>query len=250
MIPRLHAPLVHDDDTTVTLVDDEGHYARHVLRLTSGDAVRIFDGSGREWHGTIGTVSRSSVAVIVGLPASPAPEPLTSVTLAIAVLKTDYMDEAIRDAAMIGVARVQPLVTARSVASRAVAAGSGLDRWRRIALAAVRQSGRAVVPTIDAPVAFDRWLEQDADASHVCLLLSEPRLAPGRAVDLQALRDRAHRQGVTLLVGPEGGWDDREVAAAGTAGFEPWTVSRRILRADAVAVAALSVLFYAWDQDG
>jgi 16S rRNA (uracil1498-N3)-methyltransferase len=248
VLPRLYVPFARPDNEVSALGADEQHYARHVLRLRAGDPVRVFDGAGHEWHAVVGDLAGKDVTIALGDPVPPAPEPPVPVTLALAVLKSDYMDDAVRNAAMLGVTRIQPLLTVRSAGGRGVPRTAAVERWRRVALASVRQCGRAVVPDVAEPKPLDAWLAEVA--AGVRLLLCEPRLDAAERLDLNGLRARAQEGGVTLLVGPEGGWDEGELAAAARRDFHRWTVSRRVLRADAAAVAALAVLFYAWDAAG
>src|SRR5262249_25427325 len=152
----------------------------------------------------------------------------------------------VRDAVMLGVGAVQPLVTSRTETTvAALTRGVRLDRWRRVALASVKQSKRAVLPDIRRPLTLESFL-QDPQTSQG-LLLVEPG-APG--VDgvepLSALHGAATPQDATIFVGPEGGWTGAEVAAAQQAGARLVTLGRRTLRADATPIAAISVLQYIW----
>jgi 16S rRNA (uracil1498-N3)-methyltransferase len=179
----------------------------------------------------------------------PAAEPAVHLTLAQAVLKGDKMDDIVRDAVMLGVAAVQPLVTARAeVTVAALGRGTRVDRWRRVALASVKQSKRALLPDIRRPLTLESFL-QDPQAA-VTLMLVEPAASDvvgGHAAEpLAVLQGSATPQDATIFVGPEGGWTDAEVAAARHAGARLVTLGRRTLRADAAPIAAISVLQYIW----
>jgi 16S rRNA (uracil1498-N3)-methyltransferase len=104
------------------------------------------------------------------------------------------------------------------------------------------------VPEVAEPEGLAAWLGS-LERRGVRLLLTEPALAVRAPIDLVTLLPAARSDGAVLLVGPEGGWTVDEVALARGAGFVPWTLNPRTLRADAMALAALSVLFYAWEGD-
>jgi 16S rRNA (uracil1498-N3)-methyltransferase len=248
--PRFHAPDAGRGDSPLAVLSaDESHHLRHVLRLRPGDRVHVFDGRGREWEATVAESRSEGVELLLDREVVPVPEPCAAVTLALAVLRPDYMDEAVRNAAMVGVTSIQPIVTARSVRRLTGSTADRLrDRWQRLALSADKQCGRAVLPQVYAPRALADWVAATSTASSVCVVLVEPAYAPAAVPDPAAWLPDATRAGLGLLVGPEGGWTVGEVEGAVAEGFTPWTISPRILRADAVSVAALSILFYAWER--
>ena len=128
---------------------DEAAHVQRVLRLTAGDAVHVFNGRGGEWDALIAESTRAHVRVATGHPVTPAPETRVRYTVAMAVLKGDGTDEAVRDAVMMGASVLRPFVSARSkVRLEAVLRGRRLDRWRRVAVASAKQCGSAVVPEI------------------------------------------------------------------------------------------------------
>jgi 16S rRNA (uracil1498-N3)-methyltransferase len=247
MPPRFYAPAA-DDTELVALPPDEAHHLIHVLRLREGAAVRVFDGYGREWDARVARATRSAVTVERGAPRPPAPEPACRITLAVAVLKADYMETALRSAVMAGVHAIQPLVSAHSLSlPRGDHRGHLAERWRRIVVSSVKQCGRAVVPEVHDVQLLASWIADHASTPALRLLLAEPGIGERHPTDLLAWRDVARDHGAVLLVGPEGGWLPAEVERARAEGFLPWTVSKRVLRADAAALAAVSVLLYAWE---
>ncbi len=122
--------------------------------------------------------------------------------------------------------------------------GARVERWRRVALASVKQSRRAVLPEIRTPLAFDTYLDEPQPG--LALMMVEPS-AGGEAASLSTFRGERPPQDAALLVGPEGGWEDAELAAARGRGVRLVTLGHRTLRADAVPVAAISVLQFLWD---
>jgi 16S rRNA (uracil1498-N3)-methyltransferase len=240
MLPRFLADAVDVGASTARLSQDEAHHLTHVLRLAAGDEVAVFDGAGREFRARIDRVSKdgADLHLLEEFPA--APEPAVRLTLAQAVIKGEKMDDVVRDATMMGVSSIQPLVTAHTAAH--MKAGRAPDRWQRIAVASAKQCRRAVVPTIGPGVAFDDWLAQDR--AEMRLLLVEP----SASVEGHPLLTIAGARPATasLIVGPEGGWSTGEIESAVRAGCVPITLGRRTLRADAIPTVAIGLLQFVW----
>ena len=243
---RFFAPSLDPGDETVALPRDEAEHLTRVLRLGVGDTVSVFDGRGREFLARVVTAASRDVRVQLLSRTDAAPEAAVPITLAQAVLKGEKMDDIVRDAVMLGVAAIQPLVTTHAETTvAALMRGARLDRWRRIALASVKQSRRAVLPEIRSPLSFEHYLEEPAPA--LALMLVEPS-AGARVEPLAVLRDTPPPSDASLMVGPEGGWVEAEWSAAAARGARLITLGHRTLRADAVPVAAISVLQFLWDR--
>jgi 16S rRNA (uracil1498-N3)-methyltransferase len=252
--PRCFHPAI--DASSIVLSEDESAHLTRVLRLRAGASVLVFDGRGHQRAGVIASATKSRATIDLDETVPAAPEPAVALTLAQAALKGDKMDEVIRDATMMGVAVIRPLVTARTVVPRAaVDQARTHDRWTRIALASAKQSGRAVVPVIapawtmsdlvmpDLAVSSPAVSDVVADgAAPACrLLLAEPATqTAGRTLPSDPPAS------ALIAVGPEGGWTPEEVEQALAAGFLPLTLSARTLRAESAPLAALSVLSWVW----
>src|SRR5512137_1352034 len=144
---RFYAPGLSGGSPMVDLPREEAEHLSRVLRLQVGDPVRVFDGRGREFSGKVDRVARTAATVILESEVTPVPEPSVRLTLIQAVPKGDAMDRIVRDATMLGVVAILPLVSARAeVSLRRLEASGRVDRWQRIAVASVKQCGRAVVP--------------------------------------------------------------------------------------------------------
>ncbi len=223
---------------------NEAEHLTRVLRLGPGDTVAIFDGRGQEFLAKVLAAERREVRVQLLSRVEPAREAAVPLTLVQAVLKTDKMDDIVRDAVMLGVAAIQPIVTMRTeVTVAALVRGGRVDRWKRVAIASVKQSRRAVVPDIRGPLTFESWLDEPQAAA--TLMLVEPG-ASTQAVPLSSLREQKVPSDAAIVVGPEGGWTDAEWSAARQRGVRLVTLGHRTLRADAVPVAAISVLQFLW----
>lgn len=251
MVPRFYAPLLDPDAGEVVLPPDESSHLVRVLRLGAGAHVRVFDGRGHDREAVVAGVEKSAVRLSLGRAARAAPEAVVAVTLGQALLKGDKFDAVVRDATMLGVTAVRPVLARRSdVPPAAARRGGRLDRWQRVAVSSAKQCGRAVVP--DVLPAADLAACLAADTSALRLLLAEPSiddglapLAGGRQGTVLDSEGSPAPTSVFVLVGPEGGWSDEELAVARTFGCRRLTLGGRTLRADAAALVALSVLFHA-----
>jgi len=247
---RFFAPAAGVPGDRILLPVDEAEHLTRVLRLSSGDRVRVFNGRGAEFEAVVDAADREGVRLTIGAPCVPAAEPRVAITLAQAALKGDKMDAVVRDAVMMGVAAIHPIVTARSEISLAsLTRGRRRERWERIAVSSAKQCGRAVVPSIAEPRQFNASAASSArtrgeDFPSPVFILVEPNTSAGVALaNLEvSIPDRA-----TLVVGPEGGWTTEEVAAAATLGTLV-TLGQRTLRADAMALVALSAMFARWGE--
>ena len=232
----------------MTLSHDESQHLTRVLRLGEGAAVRIFNGRGGEFDAIVESVGRDAVAVRVGAAREAAPEARLQMNLVQSVLKGDKMDDVIRDVVMMGAASVQPLVTARTeVSLGTLEKAHRRERWQRVAVSAAKQSGRAVVPQVREPVAFGRLTGVLADSGPEApvLLLVEP----GASANVATLAELEIEppKAATVVIGPEGGWTSEEIAEAAKA-CRLVTLGGRTLRADAMALVAISALFARWGE--
>ncbi len=245
MLPRFLARDVDATGTRVILNDDEADHLLRVLRLRVGARVRLFNGRGAEFEGTVDSAQRGQVRVSVEAVCRPAPEARVRLTLAQAVLKGDKMDDVVRDAVMLGAAAIQPVWSAHTEVPPAVLArGQRRERWNRIAVSAAKQSGRALLPAVLEPCRFQDVLDRVAGAAAAPgIMLVEPCVALAHRTDHGC---GAPALAATLLVGPEGGWAGEEIAQA-RAHCRFVTFGGRTLRADAAGLIAMTAVLALWD---
>jgi 16S rRNA (uracil1498-N3)-methyltransferase len=247
---RFYAPpsAFATDEKSVTLSADETRHARDVLRLQSGDEIFVFDGAGREFHCAVQTINRDAAELSVIAEVEPArPESTLNLTLAIALLKGEKFDLVIQKITELGVTRIVPLDTERSdVRLRdGYGANARVTRWRRIALEAAKQTGRAYVPDIATPLSFKSLLkmpdvlDQEVSSTVPRLMFSE---RGGKS--LVAATDSYSGQPTQILamVGPEGGWTDDEIELARQGGCEIITLGGRTLRAETAGITVVALL--------
>ena len=242
---RFFAPVsaFDSDFADVTLAQDEARHLREVLRLKAGDEVYVFDGEGKEFHCRIEESRRDTAQLRVIAEVAPArAESPLALTIAVALLKGEKFDLVVQKATELGVVRVVPVVTklADIRLRDEPDAAKRVARWGRIALEAAKQSGRAVIPEVAAPVSFATLIHEarnDPAASH--LMFSER--------DGQSLKDAmpmltTNPGGMTALVGSEGGWVNEELETARQAGWTIITLGGRTLRAETAAIAVAVLL--------
>lgn len=242
---RFYAPAAAftAEEKCATLSAEETRHARDVLRLEPGEEVFVFDGAGREFHCAVQSIARNSTSLTVIAEVAPArPESPLNLTLGIALLKGEKFDLVIQKTTELGVKRIVPLDTERGDVRLRDSHGSEkrLTRWRRIALEAAKQTGRAYVPEIAEPVHCTDLLSAHDASSNVARLMFSER--GGTSLSEATLSLNAQSAGIVSLVGPEGGWSDGEIAAARAGGWGIVTLGGRTLRAETAGIAVVTLL--------
>jgi 16S rRNA (uracil1498-N3)-methyltransferase len=225
----------------VTFDAGETRHLARVLRLGPGDVVSVTDGRGGAWAVRLRSLGEEAAGTIIGAAPLAAESPL-AIALVQAVPKSDRMQAIVRATTELGVARILPAVTQRTVVHLDAAQwGARARRWQRVAREATKQCGRAVVPTVEAPRPLAEWIAGEPPAD-LRLCLWEEEGVPLRP--LLESRERPPRS-VCVIVGPEGGLTSDEVARAGAAGYVAVTLGERILRSDTAGPAIVAMLQYA-----
>jgi len=241
--PRFYVPGLDATAARAPLPDDEAEHLARVLRLGVGAQVDVFDGRGGLWRAEVVEAGKRSAAVRAIEPVTPAPEIAMPITLVISVLKADKMDDVVRDAVMLGVSGIAPVISERSeISLSAVDKSQRVARWQRIAVSSAKQCGRAVVPVVAPAQTWADYLL--AAVSAVRLVCVEPT-AGGETRTVQAVPKPTSAH---VIVGPEGGWAPAELAAALAAGATPVSLGGRTLRADAAPLVALTALLTTWSE--
>lgn len=219
-----------------TLPDAQAHYISRVLRLGSGDPLQLFDGSGWEYRGILGSVGKKTVQVELTERIAGLPESSLRLHLGQGLSRGERMDWAIQKSTELGVSEITPIISSRcEVRLRDERADKRLAHWQQIAISACEQCGRSVVPTIHPPVTLDTWLAGlQADLKLVLHPVAEPLTGHARPASL------------ALLIGPEGGLSEEEIQAAQRSGFQAARLGPRVLRTETAPVVALSVAQQLW----
>ncbi len=221
-----------------SLDKEDCQHARKVLRLREGDQVEVSDGQGRHFSAFLREAEGNSLAVELGQEIWEDPESPLETTLVQGLLKGDKMDQVIRQATELGVDRIVPLFSYRSVARFGQEkAEKKVQRWQRIARGAASQSRRSLIPRVEAPIAWEELPEKLVLVEGALNLLfweGEDQRPYPREAGMKWPR-------VNLLVGPEGGFHQEEVVPLQEE-FLTVSIGPRILRAETAAVAALCMV--------
>jgi len=211
------------DSDAVRLSSEEAHHLVDVLRLREGAEVSLFDGKGGAARAKVERIAGGEVDLrILGL--GPSRESPLSLTVAVAPLKGDRMSFLIQKLTELGVTRLVPLETDRG------RPGENLERWRRIAIEACKQSGRSRSPEVTSPRSLEEILKEEGS-----LVAAHPGAPP-----LSAPRSGA----IVALIGPEGGWSEKELALFSELGVTLFGLGPRTLRTETAAIAAATVLLF------
>lgn len=219
-------------DERILLDREETRHLRDVLRLVEGTNLLVFDGCGSEYYCTIVEIKKTETELlIISKQDASSPESKLELTLAAAMLKGEKFDLVVQKAVELGVRRLVALRTARTDV-RSKGSEARVQRWRKIALEASKQSGRAFLMSIEGPVDLIDYLQ--SIAARETILFSER--------EGESLPTEIPAEKMTAIVGPEGGWDDIELENAKAAGVRIVTLGGRITRAETAAIAATAIL--------
>lgn len=222
-------------DTVIELTETVFHHWVKVLRAQVGETATLFNGQGGEYQVELVDVAKKSASVKVNLFNPTNRTPKFQALLGQVMSKGDRVDYAIQKAVELGVTEIQLLTSERcEMRLKYDRDQKKIEHWQSIAIAACEQCGLNLVPKILAPLTLEQWLETELPSTKLVL-------APNKqAVDVfaDATAD------IALLIGPEGGLSETEIAAANHKGFINWCIGERILRTETAPVVALAILNY------
>lgn len=243
---RCYLPAADFSSPTLILEGEEAHHALRVMRLRAGDECEVFDGAGNAVRARILAAGGGSLTLGELRPLPPLP-PVAGITLALAIPKGGNMDLIVQKAVELGVQRIIPLVSERTIVRiNAKEAAIKAAKWQRTALEACKQCGVNTLPVVEIPQSYSAFLKrEDIPALRlVCAILPESR--PMREV-LESAR-AAGQDDAILLIGPEGDFSPAEYSAAMQTGYIPISLGPIILRVETAVFMALSSVRYALDK--
>lgn len=240
MISRFHFPGVLPVRGETPLPEAVAHHAVRVLRLRDGEAVVLFDGSGAEAQATLALRGKAAFARIDDYREVDRESPLQLV-LVQALATGDKMDWIVQKAVELGAVAVQPIQAERSVLRLAgERAAKRREHWQQVAVGACEQSGRNRIPEIGEILSLAAYLASAREDAATTRCVLDPQAGSG----LAALAQPAGP--LHLLVGPEGGWSDEELAACRAAGCIGVGLGPRVLRTETAGLAMLAALQARW----
>lgn len=232
-------------DAVLTIEGEEAHHALRVMRLRRGDTCGVFDGEG---HAAVATVEdgRGSALTLRVTELLPDMPPVADITLALAIPKGTNMDLIVQKAVELGVSRIIPLLTERTIVRLDAQEGRAkAQKWRRTVLEACKQCGVRRLPVVEEPLPYSQLLQRaDVHDLRLCCAIT-PAARPLREV-LETARAAGQRRCI-LLIGPEGDFSPAEYAAAEAAGYALISLGPIILRVETAVFLAVSAARYALD---
>ncbi len=228
-------PLQKGEEVTLTLA--ASHHIARVLRARTGDQLTLFNGQGGEYLATIIKVDKKQVTVqlIAYLPKET--ESPIAISLAQGISRGEKMDYIIQKSVELGVKTLVPIVAERTqVRLNAERSQKRMQHWQSIIESACEQCGRNQLPVLAPPIASYQWLQSGSSIGSLRLVLS-----PYAKQTLRTLALPSNAQ-VSVLIGPEGGLSEQEIALANQQGFISLSLGPRILRTETAAIAAISAI--------
>ncbi len=228
----------------VTIKGEDAHHISRVLRLKEGDTITLCDGEGIDYAAAVGNIDKHSIETVIKGKSPSKGEPGVNAVLYQGIPKSAKMDTIIQKCTELGVKRIVPIYTQRTV----VILGSEkdkkkkLERWGKIAEEAAKQSGRGVIPYIDMPMTLSEAIK-DAAALDMAIIPYELEK------DL-SIREvlKGNKADIGFFIGPEGGFASEEIEEARKAGIVPVTLGSRILRTETAGIVVLTCIMYHYDQ--
>ncbi|MBL4583421.1 MAG: 16S rRNA (uracil(1498)-N(3))-methyltransferase [Pseudomonadales bacterium] len=240
--PRVYTVLELTIGSSVHLETAVSRYLLQSLRQAKGASIELFNGDGYRYSATIIESTKSSVTAQIDSKQTGSNESPLKIHIGLALSRGERMDYGIRKIVEMGGNSITPLITQRcEVRLSKERMEKRIKHWQGIIISACEQCGRNTIPALHEPVKLNSWLGAVDDPVR---LIFHPSGGT-------KLADRPKPKSVALLVGPEGGFDNEEVAQAQQQGFDSITLGPRILRTETAPIAAISVLQYLWgDFDG
>jgi 16S rRNA (uracil1498-N3)-methyltransferase len=232
-IPRIYQPGALAPQQLLQLVDDAANHVGRVLRMAPGDALILFNGDGHDYPAVITDSGKKTVTVQINAKIENNVESPLKIHLGQGISRGDRMDFAIQKAVELGVTEITPLFTERcGVKLDAERLQKRTEQWQKIAISACEQSGRSRVPTVHPAQNLDKWLGQPTEELKLTL-------DPWAKDTIKTLTPVT---ALRLVIGPEGGFSDREVQLTTNAGFVAVQLGPRVLRTETAALTAISAL--------
>ena len=231
---RVYTPQSMESGLQIKLTGSAGHYLSRVLRLTAGDSVILFNGDGSDYAAMIIEIQRQQVSLRITDSKLSDNESKLKITLVQAISRGERMDYSLQKCTELGVHCIQPISSRRvEVQLDEKRLRKRLEHWQKVVISACEQSGRAVIPEVKTPVSLADWVACADDSLRVVL-------DPSAQSKLSQLPTIA--AGISLLVGPEGGFSEEELADLTLQGVLAVSLGPRVLRTESAGAAAIAVL--------
>lgn len=228
----------------IEIFEDSRHIEK-VLRMTTGDRVLVFDGTGTEYEAELISIEKNICRAKVLNKSISLSEPKTQITLYQGLPKSGKMELIIQKAVELGVCRIVPVIMDRCVVkinSKSVAAEK-TQRWQKVSVEAAKQCGRGIVPKVSEPINFDDAVNEMQN-SDLAIMPYEELGHQGKLGLKALLKDNQTAERISIMVGPEGGFSEEEAEKAQEKGIHTVGLGKRILRTETVSGAIIPVILY------
>lgn len=239
---RFFVPSQNVAEDGVRITGDDVNHIKNVLRMSAGEKVVVSSGQGVDYYCIIDYIRDAEIGLCIEEEKPAVTELGTEITLFQALPKRDKMELIIQKAVELGASRIVPVQTRRCVVHLdGPKAEKRLVRWRSIAEAAAKQSGRGMIPEITGVMSFDGALELAGGLDRV---LIPYELCEGMAESFETIQKAILSGSIGVFIGPEGGFERGEVERAMALGAAPVSLGKRILRTETAGMAVLSILMF------
>lgn len=243
-MPRFYVPNIVVKDGILRVEGAEAKHIQKVLRLKKGDWVTVFNGSEMDYEGVIIQETTSSILINIKNVSSSIQEPPIEITIAQSLLKGEKMDYLIQKAVELGVKKIIPFFSSRSIPKYdRLKSLSRHKRWEKIAIEASKQCGRGIIPEICLSKSYSEVLNLSSSDSLNLILWEKEGL---RLKEI--LKNKKEK--VLFIVGPEGGFNLDEIKQAEKLGFITVNLGKRIMRSETASLTLISIIQYEWGDIG
>jgi 16S rRNA (uracil1498-N3)-methyltransferase len=229
------------ESSVVFLKGEEHHHLSRVARIKNGENIYLFDSRGADYLARVEEVGKNSTRLFI-LEKRLKSDEKTRITLAQALIKTKNLELILQKATELGMSEFVPVISSRSIIKIGDKSEKKLQRWRRIVLESSKQCGRSAVPTIHIPYDLSTFFRRGSEEKKIFFCRRGGQNLRDRLADLPSPAS------VVLLIGPEGGWTDREEQDILGHGFESISLGPLTLRSETAAIASLAMVSHFWNS--
>ena len=228
--------------TKITLSGNDVSHINLVLRIGTGEMIELCDGKGIDYLAQIVSIEGDHLIAEARFMRHSYAEPQNRVTLFQSISKGDKMDEVVQKCVELGVMRIVPVISARTVVklNNFSDAQKKTERWAKIAKEAAKQSGRGIMPEVAFPLPFAKAL---CDKGQALGIVASEYERTTSLLDIFNGKNGVN-DSIGILVGPEGGWEENELKEAQDNGWVPFTIGPRILRTETAGMAIVSNIMF------
>lgn len=233
--------------STATIYGTDANHIQNVLRLSPGNAIELFDGSGIEYKAVISQMSSNKIEVTILEKTIPRTDSPMQMVIAQAFLKDRKMDRLVRQLTELGIYHFSPFIAERSIARPDMKRISKrIERWKKIAKESLKQCKRSIMPKIGPILSFEEILKLGKNYDSRIIFWENAKMPLHNT-----MKDNKTQENKALLIlGPEGGFSDNEIEKAKAAGFVIASLGPRILKADTAPIAACTIIQYLFGDMG